>query len=275
MSKQKSQIVYDSSEHLPFAIEELREVFRYRNLVFQLVRRDIVARYKRSVLGIAWTMLNPLGMMIVLSVVFSQLFTTVQGYAAYVLSGIIAWNFFAQGTSAAISSLVWGGDFFRRIYVPRSTFAISAIGTGLVNLILSLVPLLGVMLVIGLPISPSIIFFMIPMFCLLSFALGVGLIISSLAIYFPDIVEMYQIVLMAWMYLTPVMYPINILPKFLQELMPINPMYSMVVLFRVPLYDGRIPSFHEMLPALLFGVITLVIGWIIFARRSDEFAYRT
>jgi ABC-2 type transport system permease protein len=253
----------------------MHEVYRYRNLILQLVRRDIVARYKRSVLGIAWTMLNPLGMTIVMAIVYSQLFHSVKGYAAYVLSGLIAWNFFAQTTSAAISSLVWGGDFFRRIYVPRATFALSAIGTGLVNLVLSLVPLLGVMLVVGIPIQATLLLAPIPILFLACFALGIGLIISSIAIYFPDIVEMYQIILTAWMFLTPIIYPIDILPAYIKTFMKYNPMYWLVNLFRVPIYDGRLPAIAEIIPALLFAIAILLIGWWIFTRRSDEFAYRT
>src|SRR4030043_1152790 len=103
-------------------------------------------------------MLNPLGMMIVLSIVFSQVFrVTMEGYPAYVLSGLIAWTFFAQTSSSAINALVWGGDLLQRIYIPRSSFAISAIGTGLVNLLLSLVPLLLVMVVIGTPLHITIL----------------------------------------------------------------------------------------------------------------------
>ena len=267
--------IYDSAEHLPYAFEELREVYRYRDLIYQLVRRDIVARYKRSVFGIAWTMLNPLGMTIVLALVYSQMFHTVPGYAAFVLSGLVAWNFFAQATTAAISSLVWGGDFFRRIYVPRSVFAISAIGTGLVNLVLSLVPLLIVMFFVGLPIQPTLILAPIPILALGCFALGVGLIISCIAIYFPDIVEMYQIILMAWMFLTPIIYPMDILPKTISSLMKFNPMYWLVNLFRIPIYNGRLPAALELLPALAIGVTVLLIGWWIFAQRSNEFAYRT
>lgn len=267
--------VYDSTRRGPAVLEELREVIRYRDLIFQLVRRDVVARYKRSVLGITWTMLNPLGMTIVLALVYSKLFASVPGYAAYVLNGIIAWNFFAQTTTASISSLVWGGDFFSRIYVPRSVFAISAIGTGLVNLFLSIVPLLGAMLVVGVPIRPEIILAFIPILCLALFSLGVGLFISSAAIYFPDIVEMYQIILMAWMFLTPVMWPPEILPGYISALMKYNPMYWLVNLFRIPIYNGRLFAWIEVGPALIIGIGTLLIGWWFFSWRSDEFAYRT
>ena len=272
---QKAAPIYDSSEHLPYVLEEMREVYRYRNLLYQLIRRDIVARYKRSFFGIAWTMLNPLAMTIVLALIYSQVFHTVQGYPAYVLSGLITWNFFAQTTSAAITSLVWGGDFFRRIYVPRSTFAISAIGTGLVNIFLSLVPLAVVMVFVGTPIQPTLILVPIPIFILACFALGMGLIISSIAIYFPDIVEMYQIILLAWMFLSPIFYPLDILPSSIYSLMKFNPMYWMINLFRIPVYNGRIPTMIELVPAFVIGIVVLLLGWWIFARRSNEFAYRT
>jgi ABC-2 type transport system permease protein len=265
---------YDSDRHSFALLEELKEVIRYRDLVVELVRRDILARYKRSLLGIIWTMLNPLGMMIVLTLVFSQLFHTLEGYAAYVLSGLIAWNFFAQSTSNSISALAWGGDFFRRIYVPRSVFAISQVGTGLVNLVLSLVPLFAVMLVVGTPIRWTVFFSVIPIFLLSCFALGLGLLISSVAIYFPDIIEMYQIILMAWFYLTPILYPMDAIPVALRPLWLLNPMYHLVNIFRLPLYYGTIPSLPEMLVSAAIAIVTLVFSAWIFARRSNEFAYR-
>jgi ABC-2 type transport system permease protein len=266
--------VYDSARRGFIAIDEIREVIRYRELIYQLVRRDIVARYKRSVLGIAWTMLNPLGMMIVLTIVFSQIFKTVPGYPAYVLSGLIAWNFFSQTTMSIISSFVWGGDFFQRIYLPRSIFAISAIGTGLVNLFLSFVPLFAVMLVIGFPIQPAIILEPIPILLFAFFALGFGLLVSSIAVFFPDVVEMYQIVLMAWSYLSAIFYPLDILPKAMLPLMQFNPMLPMINLFRMPIYQGKIPGALDFLPALVITLVTFSCGWWLFAKKSDEFAYR-
>jgi ABC-type polysaccharide/polyol phosphate export permease len=266
---------YDSERSGSNELEELREVLRYRDLIYQLVRRDIVARYKRSILGVAWTMLNPLAMMIVLTLVFSQLFKTVEGYPAYILSGLVAWTFLSQTTTAAINSLVWGGDFFQKIYVPRSIFAISAIGTGMVNLSLSMIPLLAVMLIVRVPIRPTIIFAPIPIILLACFALGAGLLISSLAVYFPDVVEMYQIVLMIWFYLTPILYPLDILPDQIRTLIQFNPLLPIINLFRLPIYDGRIPTPGDLLPAVLVSLITLGLGWLIFTRKSDEFVYRT
>ncbi len=267
------EYTYDSQKRKSPALEELVDIIKYRDLIFQLVRRDIVARYKRSFLGIAWTMLQPLGMMIVLTLVFSQLFNRVDGYPAYVLGGLMPWIFFSQTTTAEINQSVWGGTLMRRIYVPYTAFPAAAVGTGIVNLLLSVIPLLGMMLVVGRPIRLTILFLPIPILLLSAFALGVGLLLSSLAVRFPDIAEMYQIILQAWMYLTPIMYPADILPEAIRKLQYLNPMYYLILLFRVPIYDGVLPSLPLILAATVISVVTLVVGWIYFSHQTDEFAY--
>lgn len=268
------EFTYDSQKRRSPAIEQLLDIFQYRDLIYQLVRRDIVARYKRSALGIAWTMLQPLGIMIVLTIVFSQLFGRVEGYAAYLLSGLIAWTFFAQTTTATIHQSVWGGALMRRIYIPHTAFSISSIGTGVVNLSLSLVPLLLIMLIIHRPITWAVLFIPIPIVLLTAFALGVGLLLSSIAVRFPDISEMYQILIQAWMYLTPIMYPSDILPDAYRTwLLYLNPMYYLILMFRVPIYDGVLPSLPLSLIGTGIALVTLVVGWIYFSYQADRFAY--
>jgi ABC-type polysaccharide/polyol phosphate export permease len=269
--------IYDSAQRVSPALEELREVFNYRNLVMQLARRDILTRYKRSFLGVFWTMLNPLGMMLVLTLAFSHIFRagTIYGYPAYALSGLMAWNFFSQTTTAAMVNLVWGGGLLHRIYIPRTSFALAAIATGLINLVLGIIPLIIVMLITRVPIRLTILALPIPMLLLAGFSLGLGLIISTIAAYFPDVAEMYQIVLTAWMYLTPIIYPESFLPdQYRFWLTHLNPIYYLVKLYRLLLYDGRLPTLGEFLPALLISLVTLIFGWYIFSKKSDEFAYR-
>lgn len=271
-----TEIIYDTNLRTSKPLQELKEAWRYRDLIWFLVRRDLTARYKRSVLGIAWTMLNPLGMMIVLSIVFSQVFRVdMVGYPAYVLSGIIAWTFFAQTSSAAINALVWGGDLLSRIYIPRSTFAISSIITGLINLTLSMVPLLGVMLVIGIHLNWTLLLAPIAMIPLALFSLGIGLLISTIGIYFADVVEMYNILLTAWMYLTPIIYPLTILPEYVYKWVRFNPMVHIVELFRGLVFYGTLPTLSTWLLAFGSALVMFVLGWLIFTGKSDEFAYRT
>jgi ABC-2 type transport system permease protein len=198
----------------------------------------------------------------------------VQSYPAYLLSGLIAWIFFSQSTNAAMSGLVWGGSLIQRIYIPRTSFGISAISTALVNLVLSIIPLILVMFVTHTAIHLTIIFLPISILLLACFALGVGLILSTMAVYFPDVAEMYQIILLAWMYLCPIIYPAEIIPANLHLIFDLNPMYYLIRIFRIPLMDGRIPTFEEILPAAICGIGALVIGWIFFTAKSDEFAYR-
>ena len=221
-------------------------------------------------------MLNPLGTMLILTIVFSQAFGGSQeGYAAYVLSGLIAWNFFAQSSNAATLHLVWGGSLLKKIYIPRTSFAVSATGTGLINILFSLIPLLIVMLITGVPIRWTIIFLPIPILFLAMFALGVGLLISTMAIFYADIAEMFQIALTAWMYLTPIIYSPEILPEvFRFWITRLNPMFYLVELFRMPIYYGKVPDLSLVLIAGGISIVTLFAGWIYFTGKSDEFAYR-
>jgi ABC-type polysaccharide/polyol phosphate export permease len=266
--------IYDSAQLIPHALQELKEAVRYRHLLYQLVRRDILTRYKRSYLGVAWTMLNPLGMMLILSFVFSNIFGATRGYPAFILSGLIVWNFFSQSTTGAINSLVWGGGLLQRIYVPRASFGLSAVGSGVINLALAFVPLVIVMVATGTPLKITAVFAPISLLLFACFTLGLGLAISTLAVYFPDVVEMYQVILLAWMYLTPIIYPETVIPVKYQLLLHLNPMYYLVKLWRLPLYDGRWPTWGEFWPAAAIAIGMLLVGWFFFTSKSDEFAYR-
>ena len=143
------------------------------------------------------------------------------------------------------------------------------------NLALALIPLVIVVLINGIKITWTIIFLPVPIILLAMFTLGVGLFLSSFAVYFPDVAEMYQILLTAWMYLTPIIYPIDRLPELAQKIIPIiNPMYWLVELLRAPIYGGYIPDWSMIWPILLVCVVVLVFGWWFFCRRADEMAYR-
>jgi len=158
---ENKKILYDSSKRVSPAIAEIKEIGNYHHLLAQLIRRDILTRYKRSFLGVAWTMLYPLGTMLVMTIVFSNIFrASMPGipFSVYILSGLVVWNFYAQGTNASMSGLVWGGNLLQRIFVPRTIFAVSAVGTALVNTIIAIVPLIIVMLITQATFSWSLLF---------------------------------------------------------------------------------------------------------------------
>jgi ABC-2 type transport system permease protein len=266
--------IYDSTKRKHPAIEELIALWRYRDLIYQLVRRDIVARYKRSVLGVAWTMLNPLGIMIVMTVVFSQVFSRVESYPAYLLTGLITWNMFSQSTSFAMNSMVWGSKLLQQIYLPNTSFVVSTILANMVNFVLSLIPLLAIMLITGVPIRWTVVFVPFAMLLIGTFSLGFGLLMSTLAVFFPDVAEIYPVILRAWMYMTPIIVPVEILEGVLNGwVLRLNPLYYIVDIFRQVIYHGVTPSLRQWLIAIIVSFGTLIIGWVFFCKKADRFAY--
>lgn len=272
---QERSIYYDSSNRPLPLVDEILSLLEYRGLVAQLVERSIKTRYKRSVLGVAWTVLNPFFTMIVLTVVFSQVFRfTTENYPVYVLSGIMAWNFFSGTTTAAMGEMVWGGGLLNRIFVPKAVFAVAALGTSYVNLGLSLIPLFVIALFLGVSFHLSL-FAMIPAVVLMGmFSLGVGLLLSTAVVYFADMVPVYGVLLTMWMYLTPIIYPLDILPPVAIPFFKLNPMYVMVEAFRQPLMNGVVPGWDIWGLAIIYAVVSLVVGGFVFASRSNEYVYR-
>jgi ABC-type polysaccharide/polyol phosphate export permease len=265
---------YDSARRPSPVWDEVVGVWRYRHLILQLVTRDIRVRYKRSILGVAWTMLNPLLMMLVLTLVFAHVFrTTVPHYPVYLLSGIVIWSFFHQSTTTAVHYLLSSRPLIMSMYVPRTAFAIAATGAGLVNLTLSLVPLVAIVLLTGAPLYPTLAWLPVPVALAAAFTLGVGLLVSILAVAFRDIVEMYQVVLGAWYFVTPVIYPLDIVPEDTRRWLLLNPMYYLVEAFRAPIFEGTVGEPTLLLVGALVAGGMLLVGWLVFVARSDAIVY--
>jgi ABC-2 type transport system permease protein len=266
---------YDSAHRLPSFAREIVELVRYRDLVRQLVARNIKVRYKRSVLGVAWSVLSPLLTMAVLTFAFSTIFrATAPNYPVYLLPGLLVWNFFAQTTSIMAAEIVGGADFWRRIYTPRTAFGMATVLTGLVHLGLAMIPLAGLLVIFHVPPGPALVVVPFAALCAAMFALGVGLAVSSLARYFADVVDLYQVVLMAWMYFTPVIYPRDIVPVQYRWLFDLNPMTYIVDAFRAPIYARTFPPPSALVADFAIGLATLTFGWWLFTRTVDDLPYQ-
>ena len=273
-SKRAPSPVYDSALQRPRWIEEAANLWKYRGLVHELVIRDIKVRYKRSVLGILWTMLAPLLNMIALTLVFSVLFKqAIQNYPVYFMAGSILWNFFSQTTSMAAQQTLASNEMAKRMFVPRSVFIASAIGGGLVNLALSLVPLLVIVVATGFPIHATWAFLPVSVFIIALFTAGMSFILFTVASRFADIKEMYLVIVQTWFFLTPVVYHPSIVPPKYRFALWANPMYYFVQTFRAPIYDGVIPSAGLVLGSLALGIAVLVTGWVFFCHRRDDISY--
>ena len=266
--------VYDSAKRRPQWIEEATNLWQYRGLVHELVIRDIKVRYKRSVLGVLWTMLAPLLNMVALTLVFSVLFKqAIQNYPVYFMTGSIFWTFFAQTTSTAAQQTLGSNEMAKRMYVPRSAFIASALGGGLVNLVLSLVPLIVILAVTGFPLHATWAFLPVSVFIVALFTAGVSLILFTVASRFADIKEMYLVIVQTWFFLTPIVYHPSIVPPKYRFALWANPMYYFVQTFRSPIYDGVIPGAGLVLGSFALGALVLVTGWVFFCHRRDDMAY--
>lgn len=265
---------YDSDVHRPTVLGEFRELVRFRDLLRVLISKTIKTRYKRSALGILWTLLNPLLTMLVLTVAFSTLMKgSVASYPVYLLIGLVVWNLFSQSTAWAMGTYIGAGSLIKRAHIPPSVFAVACVGNCLVNFFFSMVPLCIMMLAMGHPFHATWWFVPFAVLIVSVFSLGVSLFMSTLGIFFSDVVEMYQIALQAWFYLTPIFYPPQFLPAKYGWLLVVNPMHHMIELVRSPIFEGQLPSASNLAICAVWAVAALAGGSWYFVRKSDEFAY--
>jgi ABC-type polysaccharide/polyol phosphate export permease len=264
--------VYDSAREGLLFVEEAKALWLYRHLVAEIVARDIKVRYKRSVLGVAWTMLSPLLNMLAMTWVFSLVMRMdVKNFPVYFLTGSIFWAFFAGATSHAASLTIDAAEITKRVYIPRSVFVVSAVGVALVNLCLSLVPLFLIILFTGFPIHASWLFVPVSILIGALFTTGVGLVVFTLASRFVDIKETYLVLVGAWFFVTPIVYTPSIVPERWRFIVRYNPMTYLVEVFRAPLYDGWLPGPKTLAFAALAAVSSLAIGWLFYASRIEEY----
>lgn len=267
-------VEYDSAIHRPTVLAELRELVRYRDLLRVLISKTIKVRYKRSALGILWTLLNPLLTMLVLTIAFSAMMGgTVSSYPVYLLIGLVVWNLFSQSTAWTMGTYIGAGGLLKRAHIPPTIFAVACMGNCLINFFFSLVPLVIMMLFLGHPFHASWWFVPVAVFLVSAFSLGVALFMATLGIFFSDVVEMYQIALQAWFYLTPIIYPPQMLPARYGWLLWINPMHHMIELVRAPIFRGQLPDVTTIAICTLWAFGALAGGAWYFVRKSDEFAY--
>lgn len=249
---------------------------KYLFLMQQMISRDFKVKYKRSVLGVVWSLLYPLLMMAVMAIVFSQMFKfRMEGvnYLVYLLSGLIMWNYFNEATSAAMTSIVDNFQLMTKVYIPKYIFPLSKCLFVGINFLLSLIPLLLIVLITGAPITLSYLCLPYVFICLFLFAVGVGLIISTVSVFLRDMFYIYGILLTIWQYFTPIFYDISMLPITLQRLFKFNPLYQFITFVRSILLDGVVPNLSSWLWCGGTALIVFVIGCFVFKSKQDKFIY--
>jgi ABC-type polysaccharide/polyol phosphate export permease len=265
---------YDSDGRQWRFIDEIGELFRFREFLRLLIFNAVTTRYKRSVLGFLWTLLNPLITMGILAFVFSELFrNSLVHYPVYLLTGILFWQFFSQTTVQSMNVLVWGGGLLKRAYIPRSVFIVAAVGSGLVNLFISFLPLILIVWIVGHPFYLTWWFLPVATILLTMFTLGASLFLAALAVQFTDVIDMYQMIVQALFWFTPIMYPKSVLPDQMAWVINLNPLYHLLELFRVPLYYGWLPGPNTMVAGIGMSCLSLLIGGWFFMWRADRIVY--
>ena len=252
--------------------EYIQNFKKFRPLLNELIARDIKIKYRKSVLGVLWTLLNPLFMMIVLSVVFSNLFKfDVENFPVYLLSGQLIFNFFSESTTNAMSAILANSSLIKNIYVPKYLFVLSRVFSSTINLLASFTAMVCVMLAMRVDLHYTVLLVPIPLLFIVMFSLGVGLLLSALTVKFRDIMHLYSVFVTALMYLTPVIYPMSILPMWLKPIVTLNPITNILEMFRAVMLYNSFPSIKSMFIAIVECIIVLAIGLYVFYKKQDEF----
>lgn len=256
---------------------------KYWFLMTQLISRDFKVKYKRSVLGVIWSLLNPILMMTVMAIVFSQMFKfKVDGinYLVYLMTGIVLWNYFSQASNMAMTSVVENFSLINKIYIPKYVFPVAKCLFIGIDFLLTLVPWLGIIALSYFGLGEytchfNIYYLILPyiFFCMLLFTIGISLLLSCVSVFLRDVFHIYGIVLTLWNYLTPVFYSIEILPAKLQFLMQFNPMYQFLTITRTIVVYGKAPSIESLLIITAIGVVMFLVGATIFRKKQDKFIY--
>lgn len=249
---------------------------KYKYLLIKLISRDFKVKYKRSVLGILWSILYPLLTMLVLALVFTNIFkASIPGvsYLVYLLSGLVVFNFFSEATNLAMSSIVANFSLINKVYIPKYIFPLSKVLFVGINFLLTLIPLYIIIFATGTSVSIYHLLLPFMYICLLMFIIGFGLILSTIAVFLRDMFYIYGIIITLWMYLTPILYPMSLIPEKYQLIFKLNPLYYFVDFGREIILYGNIPSAINWLSCFLFGSICLVIGLFVFKKNQDKFIY--
>lgn len=249
---------------------------KYSFLMNQMISRDFKVKYKRSVLGILWSLLYPLLMMAVMAIVFSTMFKfRMDGvnYLVYLMSGLIMFNYFSEASNLAMTSVVTNFGLMNKVYIPKYIFPLSKCLFVGINFILSLIPLMLIVFVTKAPITLNYLLLPYVFICMFFFTVGIGFIIATWSVFLRDIFYIYGIVLTIWQYFTPIFYDISMLPEKLQILFKFNPLYQFINFARIILLDGKTPNLESFIYCGISAVVLFIIGSLIFKKHQDKFIY--
>lgn len=251
----------------------IRTFRKYRDLLLELVKRDIKLKYRRSVLGYVWSVLNPLLIMIVMTVVFSSMFQrNIENYPIYLLTGRVLFEFMKGGTQAGLKSVTNNAALLKKTYIPKYIFTLSKVTSTMVDTVFSLGAFFIVMIATRSAFHWEMLYLAVLILQVYLFTTGLAFLLAALQVFFRDMEYIYHAVITAWTYLTPLFYPIERLPVLLQMVIKVfNPMYYYVAAFRDITLAGRLPGPRLVIGGWIWAFLALALGLTVFQRRKDAF----
>lgn len=260
---------YDSDISRTPLVTEFRNLWDYRGLIWLLTRRDLTVRYKRSTLGLWWTLLNPLLTTFILWMVFGQFFRfEIPGtpYVVYLLSGILLITYFAQAVQASGAAIVNNAGILTKVFVPAEVFSFSTVASATVNFLISLLPMAIVQLITGVGIPWTVILVPIPIVAMFALCAGIGLLVAAAAVFFYDVLDLTAVMIQLVSYLTPTFYPIAIVPEWALPILYANPLFSYLEVFRGFMYQGTFAPAWNFAYMVISAIVSLLLGVYVFSR---------
>lgn len=254
-------------------LDRIKEIYAYREMIFSLVKRDLKGRYKGSVLGFLWTFLNPLLQLAVYTMVFSRIMRAgIEDYYLFLFVALIPWIFFSTSLSGGAGCILAQQDMVKKIYFPREVLPISYVTSQFVNMLLSFVVIFLVLLLSGHSLRLATLL-CLPLIMMVEYmmALGFSMVMSAVTVYIRDFEYILGIFMLAWQFLTPVMYSMQQIPLDMQWIFACNPMTSVITAYRDILYYGKAPQFQTLAFAAVVGMIMMIAGWGAFYRLQRRF----
>lgn len=255
-------------------MKTLKEIYAYRQMIYSLVKRDLRGRYKGSALGFLWTFINPLLQLMVYTIVFSVIMKTgIEKYYLFLFVALVPWLFFSTCLTGGASCIMAQQDMVKKIYFPREVLPISFVISQFVNMLLTFLIIFAVIIISGTGINVQALLYL-PIIMGVEFilALGIAMLVSALTVYFRDLEYILNIIGMIWMYMTPIIYSVEQVPKKIMSIFNINPMTPIVIAYRNILYDRRIPEISTLGHAFILGIVILILGCFTFNRLKRHFA---
>lgn len=254
--------------------QRIKDIYAYRDMIFSLVRRELRGRYKGSVLGFLWTYINPLCQVIVYSAVFSVIFKVqIDKFYLYLIIGMMPWTFFNTSVQGGTTCIRAQADMVKKIYFPREVIPIAYVTSAFVNMLLSFIIVFLAVLVSGYGFNLQVLLYL-PLIMIIEYllALGIAFIVSGITVYFRDLEQIVGVIMMAWIYITPIMYNMDYVPEQYRSLIVLNPMTPIVEVYHQILYYRIVPTTNYLLLAGGASLVIFIVGFFVFGRLDRNFA---